>query len=190
LTAGCADADHAVGRLMTVAGVRAVIALACTTTIEDPTRFTRSFLLSANFGLRAVAFPLGSDRLRLGLRRRDVEERFLRNRQSSCFGAPRGPPGFPFGAAPGPSELGHGIRSSLSLARSPWSPTRCRAYRMECRSNTSCGRMISIRKGKSAADHADCCPCWGERWGRSYRFCRRISAETCVRDDLAKGVGE
>jgi hypothetical protein len=82
LTAGCADADHAVRRLITVAGVRAVLRWPAPPK-SGSDALTRSSSLPANFGLRAVAFPVRSDGLRrlyLGLRRREVE-RSPRNRQ-------------------------------------------------------------------------------------------------------------
>jgi hypothetical protein len=70
LTAGCADADHAVGRLITVAGVRAVLRWPARPK-SGSDALTRSSSLPANLGLRAVAFPVRSDGLRrlyLGLR--------------------------------------------------------------------------------------------------------------------------
>jgi hypothetical protein len=46
-----ARTDNDVRRLMTVPGVRAVIALAYTTTVEDPARFKRSSSVAAYLGL-------------------------------------------------------------------------------------------------------------------------------------------
>lgn len=54
-----ARADHDVRRLMTVPGVGAVIALAYTTTIEDPARFKRSSSVAAYLGLTPRRFQSG-----------------------------------------------------------------------------------------------------------------------------------
>ena len=54
-----ARVDHDVRRLMTVPGVGAVIALAYTTTIEDPTRFKRSSSVAAYLGLTPRRFQSG-----------------------------------------------------------------------------------------------------------------------------------
>jgi transposase len=54
-----ARADHDVRRLMTVPGVGAVIALAYTTTIEDPTRFKRSSSVAAYLGLTPRRYQSG-----------------------------------------------------------------------------------------------------------------------------------
>jgi transposase len=54
-----ARADHDVRRLMTVPGVGAVIALAYTTTIEDPARFKRSSSVAAYLGLTPRRYQSG-----------------------------------------------------------------------------------------------------------------------------------
>jgi transposase len=54
-----ARADHDVRRLMTVPGVGAVMALAYTTTIEDPARFKRSSSVAAYLGLTPRRFQSG-----------------------------------------------------------------------------------------------------------------------------------
>lgn len=54
-----AHADHDVRRLMTVPGVGAVIALAYTTTVEDPARFKRSSSVAAYLGLTPRRFQSG-----------------------------------------------------------------------------------------------------------------------------------
>ena len=54
-----ARADNDVRRLMTVPGVGAVIALAYTTTIEDPTRFKRSSTVAAYLGLTPRRYQSG-----------------------------------------------------------------------------------------------------------------------------------
>jgi transposase len=54
-----ARVDHDVRRLMTVPGVGAVIALAYTTTIEDPARFKRSSSVAAYLGLTPRRFQSG-----------------------------------------------------------------------------------------------------------------------------------
>ena len=54
-----ARTDHDVRRLMTVPGVGAVIALAYTTTIEDPTRFKRSSSVAAYLGLTPRRYQSG-----------------------------------------------------------------------------------------------------------------------------------
>jgi transposase len=54
-----ARADHDVRRLMTVPGVGAVIALAYVTTIEDPSRFTRSSSVAAYLGLTPRRYQSG-----------------------------------------------------------------------------------------------------------------------------------
>ena len=54
-----ARADHDVRRLMTVPGVGAVIALAYTSTIEDPARFKRSSSVAAYLGLTPRRFQSG-----------------------------------------------------------------------------------------------------------------------------------
>lgn len=54
-----ARADHDVRRLMTVPGVGALIALAYTTTIEDPARFKRSSSVAAYLGLTPRRYQSG-----------------------------------------------------------------------------------------------------------------------------------
>jgi len=54
-----ARADHDVRRLMTIPGVGALIALAYTTTIEDPARFKRSSSVAAYLGLTPRRYQSG-----------------------------------------------------------------------------------------------------------------------------------
>jgi hypothetical protein len=84
LRAGCADADHAVGHLMTVAGVRAVLRLACTATMKIR-RVSRDRSRSRRISVQGLwqfqSGPMDRAGYISGCERREVEERSPRNRQ-------------------------------------------------------------------------------------------------------------
>jgi hypothetical protein len=90
----------------------------------------------------------------------------------SCFGAPRGPPNFPSGAAPCPSGWGHENRSSLSRASSPWCSTACGVTEWSSASNTLRHDDQPCERTKSAAGRGGCCPCRDERRRPQRSFCR------------------